>query len=407
MEVSPGLCHLDGVVLEVREVQVAQEGPAVGVGVGAHAPVARRGEGGQLRPQAALLVEQLLGPVAAHPGLELLQVLRVGAGGRERNLVGTPRALDRQPVDLRRAGPALGAAQDDHRPRPAPTGTAVPGLALDVGDLVEGRVEGGRHGLVHGLGLVALDEVGPMAVALHEPAELVVADAGQHGGVGDLPAVEVQDRQDGPVVDRVQELVGVPAGGQRAGLGLAVADDARHHEVGVVQGGAVGVGQGVAQLTPLVDRSGRLGRGVAGDAARERELLEQRLDPLGIGADVRVELAVAALEPGVGHHAGAAVARPADVDDVEVALADHPVEVDVEEVEPRGRAPVAEQAGLDVLRLQFLPQEGVVQQVDLAHREVVGGPPVGVDAGERFGREHGRGDRRRHVLLLIVRPPQP
>ncbi len=103
-----------------------------------------------------------------------------------------------------------------------------------------------------------------MPVALHELAELVVADAGQHRGVGDLPAVEVQDRRTASIGGRVQELVGVPAGGQRAGLGLAVADDACHHEIGVVEGGAVGVGEGVAQLTALMDGARGLGSGVAG-----------------------------------------------------------------------------------------------------------------------------------------------
>ena len=69
-----------------------------------------------------------------------------------------------------------------------------------------------------------VDEPWRVAVALHQRAQLVLRDAGQDGGVGDLVAVEVQDRQHGAVARRVEELVGVPAGGQRAGLGLAVAD---------------------------------------------------------------------------------------------------------------------------------------------------------------------------------------
>ena len=61
-------------------------------------------------------------------------------------------------------------------------------------------------------------------------------------------------------------------GRQRAGLGLAVADDAGDDQVRVVEGRAVGVRQRVAELAALVDRAGRLGRDVAGDAAGEREL---------------------------------------------------------------------------------------------------------------------------------------
>ena len=68
----------------------------------------------------------------------------------------------------------------------------------------------------------------------------------------------------------------MPARGQRAGLGLAVADHAQHQQVRVVERGAVGVHQRVAELAALVDRPRRLGRDVAGDAAGEGELPEQR-----------------------------------------------------------------------------------------------------------------------------------
>ena len=95
---------------------------------------------------------------------------------------------------------------------------------------------------------------------------------------------------------------------------------------------------------------GRLGRHVAGDAARERELAEQLAHPLRVPGDARVDLAVGPLEVGVGDDRRAAVARPDDVDRVEVPVPDHPVHVGVDEVEPGRRAPVAEQARLDVLR---------------------------------------------------------
>ena len=62
--------------------------------------------------------------------------------------------------------------------------------------------------------------------------------------------------------------------------------------------------------------------------------------------------------------------------------ADHAVQVGVDEVQPGRRAPVPEQARLDVLRQQRLAQQRVVEQVDLADRQVVGGAPVGVDQGE-------------------------
>src|SRR3954453_9410136 len=50
---------------------------------------------------------------------------------------------------------------------------------------------------------------------------------------------------------------------------------AEAEQVGVVERGAEGVAQGVAELAPLVDRAGGFGGDVAGDAAGEAELLEQ------------------------------------------------------------------------------------------------------------------------------------
>jgi hypothetical protein len=73
--------------------------------------------------------------------------------------------------------------------------------------------------------------------------------------------------------------VRLPTRGQRAGLGLAVTDDAGHDEIGVVERGAMGVREGVAELAALVDRARGLGRDVAGHAVRERELAEQVLHP--------------------------------------------------------------------------------------------------------------------------------
>ena len=72
----------------------------------------------------------------------------------DRHLVGAPVAFDLQPVDLLGAGPALGAAQDDHRPAGALFEPAAPGLGLNSLDFVDHRVEGRRHELVHPRGVV-------------------------------------------------------------------------------------------------------------------------------------------------------------------------------------------------------------------------------------------------------------
>ena len=100
------------------------------------------------------------------------------------------------------------------------------GVLLDLLDLLDRRVERRGHGLVHQLRLVALDEVRRPAVAAEQLLQFLVLDAGEDGRVGDLVAVEMQDRQHRAVGGRIEELVGMPGRGQRPGLRLAVADDA-------------------------------------------------------------------------------------------------------------------------------------------------------------------------------------
>ena len=57
--------------------------------------------------------------------------------------------------------------------------------------------------------------------------------AAKDGGVGDLVAIQVQDGQHRTVAHGVQKFVGLPAGGQRAGLGFAVAHGAGNDQSGL------------------------------------------------------------------------------------------------------------------------------------------------------------------------------
>ena len=307
--------------------------------------------------------------------------------------MGAPGSLDRDAVDLARAGPALRRPQDEHRPARPLELPAFAGRLLDLRDRVEGAVERSREPLVDQDRLLAveaaLDDDRVPAVPLEQRHELAPRDPVEHGRVRDLPAVQVQDREDDTVAARVEELVRVPARSERPRLRLAVADDAGDQQLRVVERGAEGVHERVAELAALVDRARRLGRGVAGDAAREGELAEQLAQSLLAVADVRVELAVRPLEVGVGDVRRPAVARPGDEDRIEVARPDRPVQVRVDEVEARHRAEVAEQPGLHVLRLQRLAQERVVEQVDLADRQVVRRPPVRVEEPKLLDADRG------------------
>ena len=373
--------NIHGVLAKVRQAEVLEQEAAVGVRVGAHAPCPRGRERGELGSEAAVLVKQLLGTIAAHPPLEQRHVVRLLEESGERHLVRAPRPFHELAVHFARACPALGRAQNDHRPSRTlpPVEAARTRRVLDPADLVHHGVERGRQCLVHRRGLVAFDEIRRVAVASKERVELLAADAREHRRSGDLVAVEVQDRQHGAVVRRIEELVGVPGGGQRPRLRLAVADDAGDEQVGVVEGGAVRVRQGVAELAAFVHRARRLGRVVAWNAAGEGELGEESLQARFILGDLGIDLAVRAFEVRIGDEPGASVTRPGDIDHAQIARLDHTVEVRVDEIQPRRRAEVAEEPPLDVSGGEPFLQERIVVEVDLADREIIRGAPVGVD----------------------------
>ncbi len=295
-----------------------------------------------------------------------------------------PGALHRQPVHLGRPGPALRAAQHDHRPawrgRPGRPG-AGPGRGLDRPDPGDRLIDGPGHLLVHNGWFVASHVHGLIPVAAQQSVKLRLGNPGQDRRVGDLPAVQVQDRQHGSVAGRVEEPAGVPGSGQRPGLRLAVADHAGDDEAGVVEGGAMGMRERVAEFAALVDRSWSLRRYVARHPAGKRELAEQLPHAGRVPRHTRVNLAVTALQPAVGQRGGPAVAWPDDVHHRLIVNQDRAVQVRPDEVQAGRRAPVAEQPRLDVPCLQRLGQQRVPGEVDLAGRQVVGGPPVGIQRG--------------------------
>ena len=249
-------------------------------------------------------------------------------------------------------------------------------IRFDALNFADDLVQGGGHQLVHLFRLMPLDEIRRVAIAAEQVIQLLMADAGENAGIGDLVAVQVEDRQNHAVGRRVQELVGMPARRQRSGLRFAVADDTGNDQIGIVEGRSVGMREGVAEFAAFVNRPGRLRRHMARDTARERELGEQALHALFIGRNVRIDLAVGPLEVGVRDQAGTAMPGAGDVDHVEVVLLDQPVQVNVDEVQTRRRSPVAEEPRLDVFLCERLLEQRVVVEIDLTDRQVVGGPPV-------------------------------
>ena len=373
-----GRRNVDGVLPEIRHPQIVQQDAAVGMRIGAHAPRAGRRKRGQFRREAAVLVEELVRLVALHPALEdahVLGLLHVA----HRHLVGAPVALDPLAVDLLRAGPAFRGAEHDHRPGRPMRDPVTARILLDLADFAEDGLERRRHQFVHRRGLVPLDDIRFVPVAAQELVELLGRDARKYGRIGDLVAVEMQDRQDGAVLRRIEEFVGVPARRQRSGFGFAVPDHGGDDEIGVVERGAIGMRKRIAEFAALMDRARRFRRDMARNAAREGELGEEPLQPVLVLRNVGVDLAVRPLEIGVRHQPRAAVAGPGDVDHVEIELFDHPVQMDVDEVQARRRAPVAEEARLDVFFFERDLEQRIVEEVDLPDRQIVRRTPVGVD----------------------------
>src|SRR5690606_33674877 len=130
-----------------------------------------------------------------------------------------------------------------------------------------------------------------------------------------------------------------------------VADNAGDRQVGIVESGTEGMDKSVAEFASLVDGTGRLWGDVAGHAARERELPEKLPQSFFILRDLRIGLAVRALEIGVGDHCRPAVTGTADVEDFRATFPDNPIQMNVDEIQAGRRTPVAEKPRLHVFRL--------------------------------------------------------
>ena len=173
-------------------------------------------------------------------------------------------------------------------------------------------------------------------------------NAGQDGRVGNLVAIEMQDRQHGSVGDRVEKFVGLPRSRQRAGLRFTVADNAGDDQTGIVERGSEGMAERIAQFTAFVNRTGRRWRHMAGNPAGKRELREQFFQPGFVLRDVRINFAPGAFEINVADNRRAAVTGAGNVEHVQVILLDDPVQMHIDEILARRRAPVSDHQRLHV-----------------------------------------------------------
>ena len=73
----------------------------------------------------------------------------------------------------------------------------------------------------------------------------------------------------------------------------------------------------------------------------------------------------------IGQDSWCAMAGTSDEQHVAFVLVYQVIEVGVDEIEARNRAPVAEDAGLEVFRLQIFFQEKIVLEVELGGTEII------------------------------------
>ena len=83
--------------------------------------------------------------------------------------------------------------------------------------------------------IAAFDKNGLVAVTGQKTTDSIIAFATPDSRTGNLIFIEMQNGKDCAVAYWVQELVSFPAAFQRAGFGLAVANDRGNNQVGVIK----------------------------------------------------------------------------------------------------------------------------------------------------------------------------
>src|ERR1700688_469880 len=142
----------------------------------------------------------------------------------------------------------------------------------------------------------------------------------------------MQDGKHDAITRRVQKLVGMPTGGQRACFRFAITHHAADQQIWIVECGAVRVRNGVAELAAFVDGTWSFGSDMAGNSTRERKLLEQPPESVFRLRNAGIKLAVGAFQISVGNQPGTSVSRACNIDDVKIVLLDEPIQVYIDEI---------------------------------------------------------------------------
>ena len=114
------------------------------------------------------------------------------------------------PIQFFRPGPPFWSAKDDHWPTRTLRRACEASVLLNAANLLNAALQRGRHRLMHDHRFMAFDHVRIPAVASKQLFQFLCRNPRQDRGVRDLVSVEVENRQYGSVMNRVQEFVRVP-----------------------------------------------------------------------------------------------------------------------------------------------------------------------------------------------------
>src|SRR5215472_6041755 len=127
-------------------------------------------------------------------------------------LVRTPESLKVMSFDFSWCGPSFRRAQDDHGPTWPDERSVFARSPAMFADLAHAVLDVGGHCVVHFVDVGTFDEIRGPAVPAEEVFEFLMRDASQQRRIVDLVSVDMEDRQDGAIARRIQELIDVPGG---------------------------------------------------------------------------------------------------------------------------------------------------------------------------------------------------
>src|SRR5665647_1272262 len=102
--------------------------------------------------------------------------------------------------------------------------------------------------------IVAFDKIGLVTASTIESSQVRVTGASLGSWPRDFVSIEMKDRQDRAISDRIDEVHRLPASFQWTGLGLAIPDDAGDNQVWIVERRAECMDQRVAKFATFVHR---------------------------------------------------------------------------------------------------------------------------------------------------------